>query len=115
MNTTNAGSNSTISIEYSDCVHNPKFFPGYQLKANGSATGETTSMAGNVTTSIHQNISYSGDLGFASDCDYTVTLNNAGPSYAGSCTYVDSADAKLSIEGDEMTQAVKDLLNNGLP
>lgn len=87
---------------FSKCVTSVLLSPNNQtveLEANGTAWQEEgKSGLRTISESLYQHVSYSGDLGFAADCDLLVkTPEGEEPSVSGSCVYRDSDGEELAI------------------
>ncbi|MFH1018724.1 MAG: hypothetical protein V1798_11175 [Pseudomonadota bacterium] len=101
---------SQMTYTYSHCVFTAHFFfpvQSLQLEANGEVSVTVPANQSSLSDSLQLHISFSGDLGFSEDCDYTEQLG-AGllpTSFSGTCTYRDSAGQELIITGDEMLTA----------
>jgi hypothetical protein len=78
-----------------------------QLEANGEVSTDVTTGQDSLSISLQEHISFSGDLGFSEDCDYTEELGGGllPTTFSGTCTYRDSAGQELTITGDEMLAA----------
>ncbi len=123
-------SNSRIgAYTYSKCKYTAQFFThppissvqNLKLAATGEVNGSTVLASSNsnscrVSMNLDQHISYSGDLGFSQDCNFSVTYDsNCLPStYSGSCAYTDSSGQQLTITGEEMTKAVQAAIAMGI-
>lgn len=65
-----------------------------------------------ATFYFNQKLSYSGDIGFSADCEFTAMTDNEGQTLdavEGSCTYTDSEGQQLSVNGEEMFEVVQGL------
>lgn len=108
--TQNSG-NISADITYDDCVPPAQLSEFSTFKQNGTIHAEVKEVSSSVTTFHYINhISYSGDIGFAEDCDFTLTFEStpAATSYRfdGECTYTDSKGKTLKITGDQMNSYV---------
>lgn len=89
---------------YSHCKYRVQLFGSPAQTIELEATGMTTSEPLIDASHRQQRISFSGDLGFSANCDFTVGYNVSGSivSYAGTCRYRDSSGVELTIDGEQM-------------
>jgi hypothetical protein len=104
----------TVTYAYSNCKFGVSLDsdPNLDLVANGNVKIILFPNTDN-SASTSQHVSFSGDLGFAADCDYSIKFDSKGItalSCSGSCTYTDSKSKELTIGCDDMMK----LLNAGL-
>lgn len=87
------------------------------LKQNGTIyyylTANDINNPTHATFFFRHQLSYSGDIGFAADCEFTVesdeTAGGGIQKVNGSCTYIDSEGNELSLDGDAMLEAIQAL------
>jgi hypothetical protein len=70
-------------------------------KLSGSAAATVTQLTTGVKASYRASISASGDIGFAVDCDLTLSMEGNG-NITGSCTFRDAAGHKIEGTGLEL-------------
>lgn len=104
--------NQNSTILYTDC-ESQFGSSNVALKQNGNVeyyiTANNIDQLKQATLYCKDKLSFSGDIGFAADCEFTVTLNSAGTEVIdidGSCTYTDSEGNELSLNGTEMLEVL---------
>ncbi len=111
---TDSSSADSSNCTYSKCVAQYPIIDasvqGLQLEANGESSNQDVKKGGSTTAeSLNQHMSFSGDLGFAADCDVQISTLSSSASLSGSCVYRDSAGEELTITAGE----ILDLLSGG--
>lgn len=100
------GNTENYSITYSDCGYFDPESGRPALVADGTVTGQNilnAEMDDATSASLQKHVSFSGDIGFAEDCDYSFAITDT-ITFSGSCSYRDSEGVELTISGEEMTQ-----------
>lgn len=113
---TKSGNSENSTITYTNC-ESQYGSNNVALKQNGTVhyylVANDIDNPTDATFFYRHELSYSGDIGFAADCEFSVRSNEATSSTIqhidGSCTYTDSEGKELSLNGAEMLDAIENL------
>lgn len=109
-----AGNQENSTITFTNCA-STYGSSNIALKQNGTVdyflSANDINNPTHATFFYRHELSYSGDIGFAADCEFTVQSNEATSSIIqhidGSCTYTDSKGKELSLNGAQMLEVVR--------
>lgn len=105
---TDKGSSERLQATLVDCATTIEVAGAtYSETLSGTLTGDYTSSDSSDTLTYKANISGSGDIGFAVDCEFRTTWTSEARSNTGLCTFRDGSGNK--IEG-----TAEDFLENGV-